>query len=76
MWIYGWKLLTVSHYLAMFGGDWSRVSRDMKYLICRMTSQNQVIDWSVKFMSESYSRYVSNLSSLVSIGIVLVEIGF
>ena len=58
------------------GGDWSSVSRDMKYLVCRMTSQNQVIEGSFKFMSESYSRYVSNLSSLGSIGIVLVEIGF
>ena len=45
----------------------------MKYLV---TSQNQVIEGSFKFMSESYSRYVSNLSSLGSIGIVLVEIGF
>ena len=48
----------------------------MKYLMCRMTSQSQVIEGSFKFMSENYSRYVSNLSSLVSLGIVLVEIGF
>ena len=46
----------------------------MKYLMCRMTSQSQVIEGSFKFMSESYSRYVSNLSSLVSLGIVLVEV--
>ena len=29
---------------SMFGGHWSSASRDIKYLVCHITSQNNVIE--------------------------------
>ena len=58
----------------MFGGDWSSASADTKYLICKVISQNHVNEVSSNFMSGSSSWYVTILPSLMSIGIVLVEI--
>ena len=39
--------LWVSHHLAVFGGQWSGASRDIKYLIFYMTSQKQMIEGSI-----------------------------
>ena len=69
-----WKPLTVIHHFPMFDGHWSIASRDIKYLICHMTSQNHVILGSSNFMSGRFSLHVTILPSLVAIGIVLVEI--
>ena len=63
-----------SHYIPMFGGHWANTSGDRKYLICHVTSQNQVIEGSSNFLSGSPSWYVTTLPSLVVIGIVVVEI--
>ena len=41
MWIYGWKPLTVCHYLAMFGEHWSSTRGDIKYLICHVTCKTK-----------------------------------
>ena len=49
----GWKHLTVSHHLAMFGSNSSITTGDIKYLICHLTSQNHVIEGSSNFMSGS-----------------------
>ena len=38
------KPLTVIHNLAMFGGHWTSASGDIKYLKCRVTSENHVIE--------------------------------
>ena len=53
MWIYGWKPLTVSHQLVMFGDHWSGATGDRKYLICHVNSQNKVIEGSCNIMSGS-----------------------
>ena len=51
------------------------------FLICHMTSQIHMIEWSCSFLSESFSSegfslYVTNLPSLVALGIAVVEIYF
>ena len=66
----------VSHHLIMFGGHWSNASGNMKYLICHMTSQNRVIEGERKFMSGSSLWYITTLSSLVALGIAVVQICF
>ena len=57
----------------MFGGHWSTVIGDMKYLIYHLTSQNHMIEGSSNFMSGSPSGYANTLSTLVVICILLVE---
>ena len=38
-----WQSMEASHgHLAMFGGNWSSASGDIKYLICHMNSQNHL----------------------------------
>ena len=49
---------------------------NIKYLICHVTSQNIVIEEPCNFKSGSSSWYVSTLPSLVTIGIVAIEICF
>ena len=71
---YGWKPFTLSYRLAMFGGHWSSVSGDIKYLICHVISQKHVIEGSSNFMSEASSWYIMTLPSLVATDIVVVEI--
>ena len=44
------------------------------YLICRVTSYDHLIEGSYEFMGGSSSRYVTNLKSLVTRGIVILEI--
>ena len=41
----------------MFDGHCSSASRDVKYLICHVASQNYVIEGSSNFMSRSASWY-------------------
>ena len=36
--------LTVSYHLAIFGRHWSSASGDIKYLICKATSQDHVLE--------------------------------
>ena len=48
----GAKPLSLSHHLAMFGGHRSNV-RDLKKLICQMTSQNHVTGGSCNFMNST-----------------------
>ena len=43
------------------------------YFICHMTAQNQSVDMSCIFMGESSSQHVTNLKSLVTIGILIVR---
>ena len=62
--------------LAMFGSHWSDASGDIKYLICHMTTQNQLIEGSSNFMSGSSSWHVTTLPSLETLDIVEVEIYF
>ena len=67
----------MSHQLAMFGDHWSSASGDIKYLIRQVTSQKHEIEGSSNFMSSSSSWYVTTtLQSLVTIGIIEVEICF
>ena len=74
--IYMWKLVTVSHQLAMFSGHWSSKSGQVKYLIYHVTSKNNVIEESTNFMSENSSWYANTFPSLVAKIIVVVEICF
>ena len=37
----------MSHQLAVFAGHWCGASRDIKYLIFHLTSQNQMIEGSI-----------------------------
>ena len=72
--IYGWKPLTLNHHLDMFGCHRSIASGDIKYLICHVTSENEMIEGPCNFIiSESFSWYVTTLPSLVAIDIVAVE---
>ena len=72
MGIYGWKLLTVSHHLAMFGGHWSSPSEDIKFLIY-IRPLKTVMEGSSNSMSENSSWYITTLPSLVAIGIATVD---
>ena len=75
-WLYKWKPLAVSHHFAMFGEYWSNSSGDIKYFVCHLTAQNPVIEGSSNFMSWNSSQYVTTLLSLVTIGIVAIEMFF
>ena len=63
-----------SFHSVMFGSNSSNVSGDIKYLICQVTSQKHVIEGSSNFISGNPLWYVTTLSSLVTIGIVVVLI--
>ena len=63
----------VSHLLAMFGDHWSSASGNIKYLVFHATSQNHLIEGSCKFMIETSFLYVTVMSSLMAIGIVVTE---
>ena len=58
----------------MFGSHWSSASGDIKYLICHVNLQNHVIEGLCDLLSGCSSWCVTNLSSLVAKGIVVVEI--
>ena len=65
MWLYGWKPITASHHLVMFGVHWSNASRDIAYVICYRTLQNHVIERLCGVIGGSFSLYVTILPSLV-----------
>ena len=46
----------------------------LKYLICHVTSQNNLIKESCYFISGSFSLHVFTLPGLMVIGIMIVEI--
>ena len=46
------------------------------YLICHVTSQNLLIEWLQKTMGGISFRYISTLTRLVTINIVMVQICF
>ena len=56
---------------AVFGGLCSSASGDIMYLICHVTSQDNVIK--EYDFSELHIVYVTNLTDLVVMGIALVE---
>ena len=58
--------LTVNCHLATFGGHWSSASGDIKYLICKATSQDHVIEQSSEVIDGNSSWSVATLSSLVA----------
>ena len=64
----------VSHHLAVFGGRWSRKSGDIRYLICKMTSKDYLMEGSCDFMSRISSCYATKLPNLVTKSIVVVKI--
>ena len=68
------EFLTESHHFPIFCGHWFNASGDIKYLIFYVTLLNQLIEGSCNFLSGSSSWYVLTLPSLVTIGIVVVEI--
>ena len=70
--LYGCKLLTLSHHTANFSGFKHCGGGDIS-LICQKISQDHVIKGQCNFMSGSSSFYVTNLTSLVAIGIMVVE---
>ena len=75
IWIYGWKPHTVSHHFDMFGGCWSNATGDIRNLMSRDFTKSRF--WrSCNFMSGSSPWYVTTISSLVAIGIVIVAICF
>ena len=43
------------------------------YLICLVNSQDNFTEWSCELMGSSSSWYVAALTTLVTIGIVIVE---
>ena len=73
IWIYGFVFLVIFHNPAMFGCHWSTASGDKAFLICHVTSQDHAIERSCGLMGGSSSLYVASLSSLIAIGIMLME---
>ena len=67
-----WELLVECHHPDKFGVLGSSGSGDL-YLICHVTLQGHPTVWSCRFMGGSSSRYVISLSSLVTIGILIVK---
>ena len=49
--MYRWKPLLVFHHLTVFCGHWSLANRKIKYLICHVTPQNNLIERSSNFES-------------------------
>ena len=64
----------VSQHLASVGEHMSSGSRDIMYLTCHVTPQDHIIEVSCECMGGSSSPYVTTLTNLVTIGIVIVEI--
>ena len=64
----------VSQHPAKFGSKRQCISGDVMVLVCHMTSQDHVIKESCDFMGESPLRSVTNLSILVAISTVVVEV--
>ena len=70
---YEWELLMVSHYLAKFSGHRYCSSKDICSL-CLMIKQDQMIKGLGDYNDRSLLRYVTILSSWVTIGTIVVKI--
>ena len=64
-----WRVLTLPIWC-----HWSIASGDIKYLICHMNSQSNVIERSSNFMSRNSLWYATILPSLMGIDTVVVKI--
>ena len=53
----------------MFGRYWSS-AKDIKYLICHVISQRQVIEVSINLMGGKFLWYVKTLPGLVAVGAI------
>ena len=47
----------VSHHFPMFGDDWSSARGDTKYLICHVTSQNNLIGWEFFIIYQQLTKF-------------------
>ena len=63
-----------SHHLAEFGGHRHSGSGVTMVLVCHKISQDRITKESCNFMGGTASQYVTTLSSLVAIGIMIVAI--
>ena len=64
----------VTHHLAKFNDHRPCSSRDITYLVCHVTLQDNMIKESCDFMEGNSSFHVNTLPSFVAIVIVIVEI--
>ena len=64
----------MSYHPAKFGGHSHSGSGVIRNLVCHVILQDHVVTRSCDFVGESPSWYVTTLQSLVTIGIVIVEI--
>ena len=76
MWLYGQKLLKVSHHPATFLGHKHCGSGDIMVLVCHVISQDRMTKRWSNIMGESTSWKVTSLPCLVVISIVVVKIWF
>ena len=58
--------------LTYFSVHGSSASGDID-LICNVTSQDHLLEWSYKFLSGRFSRYITTLANLVTFNILIVE---
>ena len=56
------------------GAHRSSASEDVTCLICHVNSLDHVMNGLCDFFGKSFSRYVTTVASLVTIGIVIMEI--
>ena len=70
IWVYWWKTLLISHHVGMYGGHWSIACGDIKYLVCRLTSQNHMIEGHVT----SWVRTPHGMSHLAKFGCYMYRI--
>ena len=75
-WLNGWESFQVSHHPSKFGGHGHYGSGNKIGLVCQVISRDHVIKELFDFMVWSPSRYVTTLTSLLVIGIVVVCNGF
>ena len=66
----------ICHHLVYFGVHKSSGSGNRSYLIFHVTSQDNLTQGSCKFMAENSLWYVTTMTDLVTIGIVILEISF
>ena len=74
MCFHGSKSLTVNHHFSMFVVHWSSSNREVMYLVCQSTSQDQVIEGPSSSLSGNSSFCAHTLPSFVAREIVVVEI--
>ena len=64
----------ISQDLTWFGVHGFLASGNVMYSVCFVTSKDHLIEGSCEFRDGSSSQYVTTLTSLVTIDIVIVEI--